>query len=715
MRLKQNISWRGRRGLFFLLVSLIFLLNFWRLSGGIWLQEQEFSFFDYAQIRSHQSLGPLATQRIAIVGITDEDLLDFPVTIPDDLTLAELLLKIREQKPQVIGLDLIRDRPVGEGIQQLEEVFRTTPNLYRVGKFNGIAGDRYFSTIAPPPVLGEQGRVGEISVMVDDDGVVRRGNLIPFFRGEDSVYSLALQLALNYLNDAGYGAKNADSPEGAMQIGEVVFPFFHSDDGGYIGVDDSGYQILMNWYNPSQSWPHVSLTDVLAGDIPPDLFTDKIVVIGYYTVTLKQDIFPTPLSSAQPGETPRSAFGVELQANLTDYLLRTVIDGEPVLKSVADGAESLIISCWIIATGIAIWWLKSLASPLRLILFSLTITGFFAGVCWELNYQLFVAGWWLPVFPLIAILVTGFTTILYLFRERNLEQIEGLKGKVDHRTSQLQATNQKLQQTNQKLEITIEELERSQKQLIEQEKLAFLSRLTAGFCHQFRSPFYSLKYTFITFQNVFGEFKLSSDSEQYEELERLKTIVKAGETSIEKLELLFDLILVSPHQRSLAFLDAVPNNFVQTVISSVVLFRSSDDSSYLNQILIFALDPNLNAKTQLPQQLKIPLFNLVDNAVDAVLTREEEEEPDFLGSIQVITRKLAKEWEIKVIDNGGGIEPAVKDQLFQPFVTSKAESEGIGLGLWMSQEMMQNYIGGQISVSTSDAQTEFTLTIPFFG
>ncbi len=42
----------------------------------------------------------------------------------------------------------------------------------------------------------------------------------------------------------------------------VIFPRFQQNDGGYINADDSGYQILMNWYHPPQCLPIISLTDL---------------------------------------------------------------------------------------------------------------------------------------------------------------------------------------------------------------------------------------------------------------------------------------------------------------------------------------------------------------------------------------------------------------------------------------------------------------------
>ncbi len=713
--MKLSVIFRGKRGFSVLILTLLFGLNFRPLLGFSWLQIPEYWFFDYAQQRSYLS-APSTGERIVIVGINDEDLQQFPSTIPDDATLAQLLIKISEQKPKAIGLDIVRDKPVGVGKEQLEEVFRNTDNLYGIGKFTGISTDSYFQTISPPPILEAEGRVGDASIMVDSDGVVRRGNLIPVADGENTIPSLGLLLAHHYLTEMGYEEKTA--PSGDLQIGKTVFPVFNANDGGYVKADDSGYQILMNWYNPPQSLPIVSLSDVLADNIPGNLFTDKIVLIGYSTITYKQNVTRSPFSSIDKSSTPRSIFGVEVQANLVDYLLGTVIDNQPVLRAIPNGLETLIISLPIVITGILIWLIKRVKSPLILSLLGLLIVWVLSWLYWQINYQIFTQGFWLPIFPVWAILLTGITSLFYLFRERILEQIEGLNSQIKQKTAQLLEQNQELEETVNNLNQALATVQNQQEQLINQEKLAFLGRLTAGFCHQFKSPFYSLKYTFQTVENILDSLDLEEDyvlqREEQQKLTKLIGLVREEEKSIDKLELLFKLILVSPARKTLSFLEASPNQFVQSITASVIKFHCLEDSSSLLSQIDFDLDSSLNDKIKIPQQLEIPLYNLVDNGVDAILQRENQEE-EFTGVIKIRTAKRGQCWQITVEDNGVGILPSIKNKLFSPFVSSKSEANGIGLGLWMSREIMTNFIKGTIFIQEDNQQTKFCLNIPFFS
>ena len=688
---------RGKRGFLILLLLLCLFLNVCRstLVDFKWLQQQEFTFYDHAQVRAFSS--SLPSEEIVIVGITEEDLKNLQVDTLEDQTLAILMEKIQQQQPVAIGLDLIRDLPVGEGREKLEQIYRTSDNLYGVGKFTGIDNDAYFQKIDPPPVLFEKGKVGDVSLMVDDDGVVRRGNLFPT-TGEEGIPSLGLILAHRYLIEKGYPEKT--SPSKDLQLGEIVFPTSQGSDGGYVNADDSGYQILMNWY-PPQSFSHVSVSDVLSGNVADNFFTDKIVLIGYYTISLKKDIFDSPFRAQTQNQTPREIFGVEVHANLISYLINVVTQTQPQLKAVPDAIETIILTFWIVLTGILVWLLKVIRPPLALISSGLALAATLVWLCWQINYQIFVLGWWLPIYPTVAIVVTAVLSLFYLFRERNLEQIENLELKVKERTSELESALSDLeQQKNQLIE--------QQKQLIEQEKLAFLGRLTAGFCHQFKNPLYALKYNFQTVANLLTDLDLES-AQAAENIDLVREVIADLDEPIDKLELLFKLILISPTRKNIVWLEAKPNSFVSSVVASCLRFKFLDRCGPSIKIKK-ELDPALEEKMQVPQQLEIPIFNILDNALDALLNRIDED--NFIPLIEVTTKKLEQQWQITIRDNGGGIPPEILQTLFTPFVTTKPETHGIGLGLWISQEMLEKIIGGQISVSVDGEYTTFFLTIP---
>ena len=88
----------------------------------------------------------------------------------------------------------------------------------------------------------------------------------------------------------------------------------------------------------------------------------------------------------------------------------------------------------------------------------------------------------------------------------------------------------------------------------------------------------------------------------------------------------------------------------------------------------------------------------------------------YRPTLQVSTRDLGEAVEVRVRDNGTGIPPEIRDQLFQPFFTTKPTGEGTGLGLSISWDIVTQQHGGSIEVDSQPGEfTEFTIRLPRNG
>jgi len=115
------------------------------------------------------------------------------------------------------------------------------------------------------------------------------------------------------------------------------------------------------------------------------------------------------------------------------------------------------------------------------------------------------------------------------------------------------------------------------------------------------------------------------------------------------------------------------------------------------QIEIIPFDLEVNADKKYIEQIFI---NLLKNSLEAITTEN--------GKIKLSGYKTKNEKTVlEIKDNGNGIAPELKDQIFIPFFTTKEKGSGIGLSL--SRQIMHLH-GGSISVkSTPDVETIFTL------
>src|SRR4029077_9261105 len=115
-----------------------------------------------------------------------------------------------------------------------------------------------------------------------------------------------------------------------------------------------------------------------------------------------------------------------------------------------------------------------------------------------------------------------------------------------------------------------------------------------------------------------------------------------------------------------------------------------------------------------PQEITRVFLNLFGNAFYAANKRSRQKaDPTYRPVLRVSTRDLGAEVEIKVRDNGIGIAPEFRDQLFTPFFTTKPTGEGTGLGLSISYDIVTQQHGGTITVDSKVGEfTEVTIRLP---
>jgi signal transduction histidine kinase len=104
-------------------------------------------------------------------------------------------------------------------------------------------------------------------------------------------------------------------------------------------------------------------------------------------------------------------------------------------------------------------------------------------------------------------------------------------------------------------------------------------------------------------------------------------------------------------------------------------------------------------------KLQQVVLNLLNNAIQAFATK------DVLQPSIVLNCQLVEGWvELQVQDNGCGIDVAAQDDVFALFKSPR--SHGMGVGLWLSQSVVQDH-GGTIEFTSTPGQgTVFVLRLP---
>ena len=333
--------------------------------------------------------------RLLVVEITDRDIeqqKSFPIT--DDV-IAQVLNKLQQHQPKVIGFDLYREVAYPPGTKALRAELQRD-NVVVIQLIG--SGDNTLS--APPGVAPEQIGFNDIVIDVEDD-VLRRNLMYVQYQAEDRVremYSFALRVSLKYFDEQ----LEFQVHEDYLQIGETVFPDLEANSGGYQleASETAGKQILINYRSPDIA-QKVTLSEVLAGDVPPELIKDKIVLVGTSAPSVK-DIYSTPYKGAR-GSIP----GVIAHAQMTSQILSVVLDEASLFWFWSEWIEGFWVWSWSLLAAIITWKLKH---P-----FSIIIVGI-AGVVglWGIYSLAFVFGGWIPLIPAaITFSVTIASAIAY--------------------------------------------------------------------------------------------------------------------------------------------------------------------------------------------------------------------------------------------------------------------------------------------------------------
>jgi two-component system NtrC family sensor kinase len=233
----------------------------------------------------------------------------------------------------------------------------------------------------------------------------------------------------------------------------------------------------------------------------------------------------------------------------------------------------------------------------------------------------------------------------------------------------------------------------SEDRIIQSEKQASVGRLAAGVAHEINNPLTGvLTYTHMLLRRKDLNAEMRAD---------LETIAAATERVRKIVKGLLDFSRQTK-------LDPEPSDINRLVGTTVALLE--------NQALVKGVVVKFTPGESLPMvtldrsQMQSVLMNLIINALDATPPG---------GHINIFTASglsgdgaVQKGVEITVADTGTGIAPEHLDKLFDPFFTTKAVGQGTGLGLSVSQGIVQRHHGHIRVQSEMGKGTRFFIWLP---
>lgn len=227
---------------------------------------------------------------------------------------------------------------------------------------------------------------------------------------------------------------------------------------------------------------------------------------------------------------------------------------------------------------------------------------------------------------------------------------------------------------------------RAERQAAQQEKLAVLGLMSGSLAHEIRNPLSSIR----TIASLLRE-----------DLADQPTQAKDVGIIVHEIDR-----LTSITQRLLDYSKPADDLAVGVNVQRVVerLFHILEPWGAQQQVKLVAnfssASPLVRATDASVSEI---LFNLLRNAIEATRATPH-------ACVTVTTDVQKAKLIVKVMDNGPGIDPAIRDNIYRPFVTSK--EFGTGLGLYIAAERVRSIHGTIDCQSSPDTGTVFELQLP---
>ncbi|MFY9075384.1 HAMP domain-containing sensor histidine kinase [Malaciobacter mytili] len=261
--------------------------------------------------------------------------------------------------------------------------------------------------------------------------------------------------------------------------------------------------------------------------------------------------------------------------------------------------------------------------------------------------------------------------------QKELEQLnDNLENIIDYKTKELQELNENLEKKVQK---EVEKNRQKDKRMIQQSRFAALGEMIGNIAHQWRQPLSAISSTASSMQLQL-QLKLTNE----EEIEKsYKTIISYVEFLTHTIEDFRNFFKEDKQKVEYEILEVLKKTLNIT------------DAAYKDR----NIQVILNKKQEyfksfgFPNELSQVFLNILNNAKDAI-TNNKINYP----IVQINIYEEENLNIIEILDNAGGINQEIIDKIFDPYFTTKHQSQGTGIGLYMSKEIIEKHMNGILKV-----------------
>jgi len=266
--------------------------------------------------------------------------------------------------------------------------------------------------------------------------------------------------------------------------------------------------------------------------------------------------------------------------------------------------------------------------------------------------------------------------------------IQRYKAALENREAELRQLNASLQE---QVQDEVHAHREKEKMLIQQSKMAAMGDMISMIAHQWRQPLNQMSYVLMNIEAAY-EYKELTPAYMNEKVKEGTKLLEYMSHTIDDFKNFF-----KPDK-------ARTREQISEVVDHTVRLIEKSMESYE---IVLEIEVRSDARLLVYRNELIQvLLNIISNAKDA-LVNSGVTDPKITISIYEEAGSVV----ILLCDNGGGVDEAIKEKIFDPYFSTKGAKSGTGLGLYMAKTIVEEHLNGEISVFNRPEGACFSLRL----
>ena len=257
-------------------------------------------------------------------------------------------------------------------------------------------------------------------------------------------------------------------------------------------------------------------------------------------------------------------------------------------------------------------------------------------------------------------------------------------------TAHFRTTSEALGERIQQLKLETGRRIETERLMTHQARLAAMGEMLANIAHQWRQPLNSLSMLMANMRDGWRQAEADREGLEQDFSKGQELIQKMSSTISDFMN------FFRPEKEMTNF------SCLQQIRSVLALMEASSRSAHIEIQLEADGDVLLRGY---PNEYSQVLLNLVSNARQAIMSTSTQG-----GKIRIHLSEEDGFGRLTVSDTGGGIPENLLERVFEPYFSTKAS--GTGIGLYMSRQIIEHSMRGQIAVRNIEAGAEFLVRVP---